>query len=109
MPEGLPPVSSLIFNGLCKQKFKVVQIFSPVTKPVRTKLNVCKIVNMKLFFVNIIILVATKIVIVLTEQKINRVIKNKHEITKLIFSFLYYTIYNANKYQYNLYNFDFLH
>ena len=32
----------LIFNGLCAQNFEVVQIFSQLQKPVRTKLSVGK-------------------------------------------------------------------
>ena len=52
-----------MFNGLCEQKFQVVQNFLPhLPKPVRTKLSVCKIKKLKLFFVNTVTLIATKIV-----------------------------------------------
>jgi len=47
-------------------KFQVVQIFSQLQKPVRAIWNVglCKIINLKLFFVNIVILIVPEIVIV---------------------------------------------
>ena len=38
---------TVIFNGLCAQKFEVVQISSQLQKPVRTKLSVRKIINFK--------------------------------------------------------------
>jgi hypothetical protein len=43
------------------QKFQFVQIFSKLQKPVCSKLSVCKIINVKLFFVNIVILTSTKV------------------------------------------------
>jgi hypothetical protein len=41
-----------IFNGLCAQNFQVVHIFSQLQKPVCNKLSLCKIIKLKLFFVN---------------------------------------------------------
>jgi hypothetical protein len=57
-------MSALIFNGLCAQKFHVMQIFPQLQKPVRTKLSERKIMNLKLFFVNTVILIAIRIKIV---------------------------------------------
>jgi glucose uptake protein GlcU len=65
--------------------------------------------SLKLFFINTVILIATKIVIMCLNQTGNKQYnKNKQEITTIIVSLLCYTIYNANKYQYNLYNSDLL-
>ena len=44
---------TLIFNSQCAQKFQVLQIPSHLQKPVLTKQNVCKIIHLKLFLVNI--------------------------------------------------------
>lgn len=41
-----------IFNGLCVQKFEVVQMFSQLQKPLRIRFIVCKIINLKLCFVS---------------------------------------------------------
>ena len=43
---------------------------------------------------------------VLTKQEIKRIIKHTQQITMIIVSFFCHTIYNANKYQYKLYNSD---
>jgi hypothetical protein len=63
---------------------------------------------MKLFFVFIVILIATKTVI-LWFNKTGKIKdnKNKQEITMIIVSFCS-EIYSANTPHYNLYNFDFL-
>jgi hypothetical protein len=55
-------ILALIFSGHNAQTFQIMQIFSQLQKPVCTKLSVCKIINLKLYFLNIVILVATKIV-----------------------------------------------
>jgi len=40
----------LVFNDLCEQKFQVFQIFFPSYKnQVRSKLSVCKIMNLSYF------------------------------------------------------------
>jgi hypothetical protein len=44
---------TLIFNSQCAQKCQVLQIPSHLQKPVLTKQNVCKIIHLKLFLVNI--------------------------------------------------------
>jgi hypothetical protein len=41
--ETVIAMLTIIFNGLCAQKFEVVQIFSLLQKPVRTKLSVRKL------------------------------------------------------------------
>lgn len=50
---------TLILNQLCMQKFQVVQILSQLQRLMHTKLSVCKIINLKLYFVNIAILILT--------------------------------------------------
>jgi hypothetical protein len=52
----------LIFNGLCVQKFNFVQICLQLQKPVCTEWSVHKIISLKLFFINTVILIAIKIV-----------------------------------------------
>jgi energy-converting hydrogenase Eha subunit B len=53
---------TVIYNGLCAQKFQAVQILPQLQKSVRTKLSVSKIINLKSFVVNTVIRIATKIV-----------------------------------------------
>ena len=66
------------FNGLCAQKFQIVQIFSPqLQETVHIKRNACKIMILKLFLVNIIILIGTKIVIVCCNKTGNKQDNNK--------------------------------
>ena len=91
----------------CVQKLQVLQILSQLQKPVYNKLSECKIINLKLLFVNRLILTASKTAC-FNKTGNNRILKNKQEITKTIISYLNYTIYNANKYQYYLSSFDFL-
>jgi hypothetical protein len=61
--QTLGPMFPLILNGMCAQKFQIMQVFySQLRNPVRTKWSVCKTINLKLFFVNTVIFTATKIV-----------------------------------------------
>jgi hypothetical protein len=76
------------------QNFEVVQIFSQLQKPVRTKLSVGK---REIIFLNVVSLVATKVVIECLDKRGNK--QDKKEISMIIFSFLCYTIYDADKYQ----------
>ena len=58
MPEIM---FTVIFNGLCVQKFQVVQMFSQLQKPAHTKLSVNKMIHLILFFVNLVIHIASRI------------------------------------------------
>jgi hypothetical protein len=66
---------TLIYNGLCAQKFEDVQPFSKLQKPVCIKLNVC----------NIIILTDIKNFICMFQP--HRIIKYKQEINILFYSY----------------------
>ena len=46
----------------CVQKFHIVQVLFQLPKLVCTKCSVCKIINVKLIFFNIVILISTKTV-----------------------------------------------
>lgn len=90
------------------QNLQVLKILSQLQIPVYTKLGWCKIINLKLLFVNRVILIASKTVtICFNKTGNNRILKNKQEITITIVSYLSYTIYNSNKYQYYLSNYGF--
>lgn len=60
------------------QKFQVVQMFPRLQNPLRTQLNVRKIINLKLIFVNIFILIFIKILFAcFKKEEISRIIKIK--------------------------------
>ena len=59
------------------KNFKLWNFFSQLQEPVRTEWNVCKIINLKLIFVNIVILIGTKIVMECFNTKGNKQDNNK--------------------------------
>ena len=61
-------MSPLIFNGQCAQKCQVFQIVSQLHK----KWSICKIINLILFFINFVILIATKIVFLCFNKRWNK-------------------------------------
>lgn len=54
-----------------RENFKLCSLCSQMQKPILAKLNVCKIINLKLFFGNIVIVIATKIVLACFNEKGN--------------------------------------
>jgi len=60
----------------CVQKLQVPQIHSQLQKPVYTKLGWCKIISLKLLFINTVILIASKTVS-FNKTGNNRILKNK--------------------------------
>lgn len=71
----------------CAQKLQVLQILSQLQKPVNTKLGWCKIINLKLLFVNRVIHIASKTAC-FNKTGNNRILKNKEEITITTVSYL---------------------
>jgi len=68
----------LSFLMVCVQKLQVLQIHSQLQKPVYTKLCWCKIINLKLLFVNRVILTASKTATVcFNKTENNRILNNK--------------------------------
>lgn len=80
---------TLIFYGPRAQKFAFAHIFSQLERPLRTKQCARKIINLKLFVVNINILTGTKVV----SSCFNKT-RNKHKVKQEINIFFSPTLYN---------------